>query len=89
MIEVIIISAIIGMYLWMTEEEGVLRKPFAWLASRVSNKYLRKGLFDCLHCRTFWASVIVMSVYSCWDINYLFCIPLTWILSITGYRLIT
>ena len=39
-------AAIIGMYLWLTEDDGLLRKPFAWCASRVKNKYLNKALFD-------------------------------------------
>jgi len=79
-------AAIIGMYLWLTEDDGLLRKPFAWCASRVKNKYLNKALFECLHCRAFWATVLFMSLH--FNINYLLDVPLVWILSITGYRLI-
>ena len=79
-------AAIIGMYLWLTEDDGLLRKPFAWCAARVKNKYLNKALFGCLRCRALWATVLFMSLH--FDINYLLNIPLVWILSITGYRLI-
>lgn len=82
-------SAFIGLYLYLTEEEGLLREPFSWLASRVKNRILRKALFDCLQCRSFWASVLFMSLHATTNINYLLAIPLVWILSITGYRLIT
>lgn len=83
-----IIASIISFYLWTTEEGGVLRKPFAYLAARVKNKYLNKGLFECLHCRSFWATVLIMSYYVAEDYRYFFAIPLVWILSITGYRLL-
>ena len=86
--ELLITSAIIAFYIWLTEEDGMLRKPFAWLASRVSSDIIRKALFDCLHCRTFWATVLVMSLHATTDIRYLLAIPLVWILSITGYRLL-
>ena len=79
-------AAVIGMYLWATEEDGFLRKPFSWCAARVTNKYIRKALFDCLHCRAFWVSVLAMSIPL--DLNFFLSIPLVWILSVTGYRLL-
>ena len=81
-------AAIIGIYLWLTEDDGLLRKPFAWCAARVKNKYLNKALFECLHCRAFWVTVLFMSLHAYFNINYLLDVPLVWILSITGYRLI-
>ncbi len=85
---ILVTASFVSFYLWLTEEDGALRKPFAWLASRVPNNYLRKALFDCLHCRAFWAVVILMSIHATTNMNYLLSIPLVWILSITGYRLL-
>tara|TARA_R110002126_G_scaffold148258_4_gene294324 strand:- start:434 stop:694 length:261 start_codon:yes stop_codon:yes gene_type:complete len=85
MIEIIIISTFISMYLWLTEEDGLFREAFAMLASKFKNKTIRKGLFDCLHCRAFWMAVPLVAIF---NINYLFYIPLVWILSLTGYKLI-
>ena len=85
---ILTIAASISFYLWLTEDEGALRKPFSWGAARVSNDTIRKALFDCLHCRAFWATVLFMSLHSFVDINYLLSIPLVWILSLTGFKLI-
>ena len=92
MIEIVLfISAFQVFVLWnWNEEDGWLYRIKLVIAPRLHYRLLYKPIIECLTCQSWWFSVLSgLCLFLLLGIIGLMIIPICWILTIGGYRVIT